>query len=502
MTRHTPIRTAAALLAFATFGACASAPEAAAPAPVIAAPVQAPDRSQRPAVDEAPDVTLPPIQQFTLGNGMRVLLMEKRDLPLVQLNFVINAGSVLEETAKPGLASLTAAMLDEGAAGHSALDIANTFEMLGARFAVGAGTHTASMSLRAPTLKLADAVRMAANVVMRPDFPDAELDRLRKERLTGLLRRYDDPGSIASVLFDETLFGKSHAYGRPAFGTEASLRSITTADLRAYYERHYTPNNTTAIIVGDIDVPEARRLLETAFGAWRRGTGGVDVAVPNAPQVRGRTIYLVNKPGAAQSVVRLGRIGVPRSTDDYYALEVMNTILGGSFTSRLNQNLRETHGYSYGASSGFSYLPGAGPWSAGASVQTQSTGPALREFFNELRRMHEPIPAEEVDRARNFLAMRYPAGFQSVAGIAARLGDMVQYNLPADYFNRYVDNVLAVTKEDVERVARQYVDPENVAIIIVGDRNVIEQQVREQNLGEIRFLEITDVLGPMPVLQN
>jgi zinc protease len=485
-----------ALLAAAFTGACAGAPQPAAP------PQPAADRTSRPAVAEAPDVTLPPIQQFTLDNGMRVLLMEKRDLPLIQLNLVIGAGSVLDDAARPGLASLTAAMLDEGAAGQSALDIANTFEMLGARFAVGAGVHTASLSLRAPSLKLPDALRTAADVLLRPDFPDAELERMRKERLTGLLRRYDDPGSIAAVLFDETLFGTSHAYGRSAFGTDASLRSIGIADLRAFYQRHYTPDNTTAIVVGDIDAAQARRLLESAFGTWRRGAGAAPVAVPQAPQVRGRTIYLVNKPGAAQSVIRLGRIGVPRSSADYYALEVMNTILGGSFTSRLNQNLRETNQYAYGASSGFSYLPSAGPWVATASVQTQSTGPALTEFFNELRRMHEPIPADEVDRARNFLAMRYPAGFQSVAGIAGRLGDMVQFGLAPDYFNHFVDNILAVSNRDVERVARQYLDPDNVAIIVVGDRSVIEAQVRAQNLGEIRFLEVTDVLGPMPVMQD
>ena len=165
--------------------------------------------------------------------------------------------------------------------------------------------------------------------------------------------------------------------------------------------------------------------------------------VPDAQQVRGRTIIVVDKPGAAQSVVQLGRIGVPRSTDDYYALEVMNVILGGSFTSRLNQNLREDKGYSYGARSAFDYQLAAGPWSAGASVQTQSTGPAIAEFMNELRGMHQPIPADEVERAKNFLAMRYPAGFQSAAGIAARIADLVEYGLPMDYFGRYVDGIIS-----------------------------------------------------------
>jgi predicted Zn-dependent peptidase len=337
--------------------------------------------------------------------------------------------------------------------------------------------------------------------MLRPDFPDAELDRLRAERLTSLVRRYDEPGAIAGALFSQTLYGSTHPYGREDAGTVASLRALTTADLRAFHEQFYRPNNVTAIVVGDIDRATTERLLTNAFGDWERAAVPDD-RITDAGQVSGRTIYLVDKPGSAQSVVQLGRIGVPRSTADYFALEVMNVILGGSFTSRLNQNLREDKGYSYGARSGFAWLPSAGPWSASASVQTQSTGPAIAEFMRELRRMHEPIPADEIDRARNFLAMRYPAGFQSVAGIAGRIAEMVEYGLPADYFNRFVPHVLAVTDGDVHRVAREYIDPENVAIFVVGDRAVIEQQVRDLGLGDIRFLEVTDVFGPMPVLDN
>jgi zinc protease len=474
-----------------SLAACATTPPA-----TVAPPAETvPDRSTRPAVGEAPDVVLPAIRQFELANGMRVLLMEKRDLPLVQLNVLVDAGAVRDAGDRAGVASMTAAMLDEGVAGMTSLEIADAFEMMGARFGVGAGMHTASMTLRAPAQRLPDALRLAAEVLLRPTFPQAELDRLRTERLTALVRRYDDPNAIAGALFDATLFGVEHPYGRSV--SDASLRAMTTAELRSFHDRFYRPNTTTAIVVGDIDEASARRLLEDAFGGWQR-RDVEPVRVTDAGQVSGRVVYIVDRPGSAQSVVRLGRIGVPRSTADYYALEVMNVILGGSFTSRLNQNLREDKGYSYGASSGFGYLPAAGPWSASSAVQTHSTGPALLEFMNELRGMHQPMPADEVSRARNFLAMRYPAGFQSVAGIAGRLADIVLYDLPADYFNRYVDNVLAVTPADVERVARRYIDPENVAIFVVGDRQVIEQQVRDQNLGPIRFLSVTDVLGPMP----
>jgi zinc protease len=484
-------------------GACATtgpgAVPAGGPATASVATPQAPDRTVRPAVGEAPDVALPPLQEFTLPNGLRVVVMEKRDLPLVQLNLLIHSGSAADDAGRPGLASITAAMLEEGAAGMSALELADAFEYLGARFGVNARHHVTGMVLRAETRRFPEALALAGSVLLQPDFPEEELDRLRMERLTALVRQHDEPAAVAGVLFDRTLFGVEHAYGRSGFGTEASLRAVTTADLRSFYRLHYRPNNATAVLVGDIDVATAERLLGEALGGWQRREVPA-IRVADREQVRGRTIHVVDIPGSAQSVIRLGRIGAPRTTADYYALNVMNVILGGSFTSRLMQNLREDKGYTYGASSFFDFLPAPGPWLAGAAVQTNATGPALAEFMNELRGMHQPIPADEVARARNFLAMQAPAAFQSVAATAAQIGEVVQYGLPADYFNHYVDNILAVTAADVERVARQYIDPDNVAIVVVGDRAAIEQQIRDQDLGPIHFLEVRDVLGPVPEL--
>jgi zinc protease len=503
MMGRTPMNVTLVAVAALGLAACAAPQPAGQPPQPSQARQQAtqvPDRSTRPAVGEAPDVVLPAVHEFTLANGLRVLVLEKRDLPLVQFNLLVDAGAARDVDGRIGLASMTAAMLDEGAAGRTALEIADAFEMLGARFGIGADLHRATLTLRVPAARLPEALGLAADVLLRPDFPAEELERLRLDRLTTLVRQHDQPSAVAAVLVDRTLFGTTHPYGRGGFGTEASLRAMTTAELRSFHQRYYRPGNATAIVVGDIDAATARRLLEQSLGGWERGADVAPLRLTDAPQVSGRRVFIVNMPGSAQSVVTLGRIGVPRSTRDYYALEVMNVILGGSFTSRLNQNLREDKGYTYGARSAFDFRPVAGPWTAGAAVQTQSTGPALLEFMNELRAMHQPIPDDEVDRARNFLAMRYPAGFQSVAGIAARLANVVDFGLPPTYFNEYVDNVLAVTRADVERVARQYIDPENVTIFVVGDRAAIEQQVRDQNLGDIIFHEVTDVLGTVPVL--
>lgn len=461
---------------------------------------QAPDRSRRPALDPVPELTLPPLQEVTLDNGLRVLLIEKHDLPLVQVNLLVHAGSVRDQEGRLGVASLTADMLDEGAGGRAALAIADTFEILGARFGVGAGTHHSTVSLRVPVTRLAAALPVMGDVVLRPDFPAAELERLRKERLTGLLRQHDEPNAIAAVLTSSALFGKAHPYGRSSTGDEASLRAVSVADLAAFHRQHWRPDNAALVIVGDVTAAGVRPLLEEVFGKWESGQV-VATRVAPAGQVQGRTIFLVDKPGAAQSVIRLGRIGVARSTPDYFALEVMNTILGGYFTSRLMQNLREEHGYTYGASSAFDMRPAPGPWIAGAAVQTNATGPALTEFMNELRGMHEPVPEAELARARSYLAARFPATFQSVAGIAAHISDLVLYELPADFFTGYTQGVLDVTGEDVLRVARAHIDPENVSIFVVGDRRVIEPQIRALELGEVRVLSVADVLGAPPALE-
>jgi zinc protease len=488
-----PLSRVAALATLgAVLGACA---------PAVQTVVTPPDRSVRPAFDEVPDLELPGVQRFTLSNGLPVLLLEKHDIPLVQTNIMLQVGAVDEPAERVGLAGLTVDMLEEGAAGRSALELADALDYIGARFFGAAGAHTTTLGLRVPVARWADGLALVADMLLRPDFPADELERLRIARLTSLVRAHDQPAAIAAALFDRTLFGPDHPYGRYGLA-EAALRAVSVGDVRAFHERHFRPDNATIIVVGAVDAATARARLDAAFARWQPPPGAPRpaAAVRDAPQVQGRTVYLVDKPGSAQSIVRMGRIGVPRTTDDYYALEVLNTILGGSFTSRLNQNLREDKGYTYGASSSFGFRPLAGPFLAGAAVQTEVTGPALVEFMNELRAIREPIPEEEVALARNFLASRFPADFQSVSQIAGQLGEIVLYDLPFDYYNDYVDRVLAVTRADVERVARQYIDPENIAIVVVGDRTLVEEQIRRLELGPIRILEVADVLGAVPVL--
>jgi len=440
---------------------------------------------------------LPTPQHLKLRNGLNVVLMESHKVPLVQIEIMVRGGTALDPGGKTGLASMTADMMEEGAGGRTSLEFADAIDFLGGSISAYAGTHSSGVNLFTPLSKLDSAVALFADMVRRPMFPPAELDRLKNERLTTLIQWHDEPRAIASALFNKTLFGNSHPYGAMTIGDERSIRGFSVDDLREFHRKVFTPANATVIVVGDVKADALMAKLERAFGDW---TGeGIDIPkVPTAPQVTSREIYLVDKPGAAQSEIRIGRIGVNRMTPDYYATVVMNTILGGSFSSRLNQNLRERNGYTYGAGSRFLYRLSEGPFLASAAVQTDVTDKALTEFFNELRAIREPVTDDELTRARNYVALDYPNSFETISQTAGELAELVMYGLPDDYFNTYVGNVLAVSKEQVLEAATKYIDPDKIAIIVVGDRAKIEAGIAALNLGTIHNLTIDEVLGPAP----
>jgi predicted Zn-dependent peptidase len=320
-------------------------------APIIAAvialvhPLQLsaqPDRSGPPKMGPPPVLTLPPIRHLALSNGIKVLLLEKHTVPLVQVNLVVRAGALMDPDGKAGLASMTASMLTEGAGGRNALEFDDAVDFLGADITATAGFSVMGIALHTPLAKLDSALSLLADVARRPRFPAEELERMRKERLTALIQWRDEPRMLASVLFNRSLYGE-HPYGRPAGGSAATLRALTTDDLRKFHEGYIVPGNTTMIVVGDVTGEEVLPKLESAFGDWK-GEPAPAPPVPPISQLKEKSLLFVDKPGAAQSVIQIGRVGVPRLTDDYYAIVVMNTILGGSFTSRLNMNLREKHG--------------------------------------------------------------------------------------------------------------------------------------------------------------
>jgi len=443
-----------------------------------------------PALGPAPAVVPPVPVQRQLANGMKVLYVRQPELPVVSAALVVRgAGTTQDPAAVPGLASFTASMLDEGAAGKSALQIADALDLLGASLQPGASWDAATVNLYVLKKNFPAALGLLSDVVLRPDFNAPDLQRVRDERITNLTRARDEPGAIAGNAFQALVYGARHPYGR--FATVEATRTLDRDRVTAFHHATYRPENATLILVGDVD-PSMQPMVERAFGGWR-AMGGAPAMEGSldAPQVGTTTIYLVDKPGAAQSEIRIGHPGVARNTPDFFALQVLNTLLGGSFTSRLNMNLRETHAWTYGARSGFAMRAGAGPFTAQAGVVTAATDSSLVEFFKELNRIRsEPIPAEELEKAKRYVALGFPQSLETTQDVAGSLSNLVTYGIEPSFLGSYVGGVMGVTAADVRRVADRYVRPGNSVVVVVGDRSKIEAGIRALNLGTV---EVKDV---------
>jgi predicted Zn-dependent peptidase len=461
------------------------------------APAQPPpDRTAAPKPGPPPALKLPAIQKRTLSNGLPVWIVELHKVPVVHVSLVVKAGSGADPRGKFGVAHLTAQMLDEGAGARDALQIADAVDYLGANLSTSSTFDATIVDLHVPVARLADGLPIMADVALKPTFPEKELQRVREELLTSILQAQDDPASLVQFAFPRLVFGPQHRYGTMSFGTAASLKSFTIADLKQFHAGQYVPSNAALIVTGDVTPASVMARLESAFGAWK-GTAPSPAPVPQAPQLTSRKVYLIDKPGAAQSVIRIGWVGVPRSTPDYFALRVLNTVLGGAFTSRLNTNLREVHGYSYGASSSFDMRGSAGPFYAGAAVQTDKTAEALTEFFKELEGIRKPIPADEIDKAKNYVALLLPRSFETTESMASSLAPAFIYNLPADFYVTFTDRVRAITPAEAQRVAEQYLQPDKFAVVVVGDLKVIEPGIRALGMlsaGPIEKVAIEDVM--------
>jgi len=448
------------------------------------------DRSKPPELGPPPKVSLPPITTRQLPNGLKLMIVEQHELPLADFVLLVGSGSTADPASKPGIANLLSAMLREGTTTRKSLEIADQIAFLGIRLSPTSSWESSTLSLHTPTAQLDSALALFADVALHPSFPANEFERVRKTQLTELLQLRDQGAAIASIAFPAIIYGSAHPYGAPAQGTEASVKALTTGDLQSYYQANFRPNNATLIVVGDVTPAQVEQKINALFGGWQRADiPQINYSEP--PKSGTTTIYLIDKPGAAQSSFRIGAVGVPRSTQDYFALTVMNTILGGSFTSRLNQNLRETRGYTYGAGSRFDMRRAAGPFLASAEIVTAKSDSALLEFMKELNGIRQLVPPAELSRAKRYLQLQLPGNFETTQQIAAALVPVALYGLPLDYYNNYVQSIEGVTQADVARVAQQYINPGSLAVVIVGDRKTIEAGLKATNVGPIAIRDIS-----------
>jgi zinc protease len=459
------------------------------------------DRSGPPEPGPPRPLNLPPIERHTLSNGLPVLIVGMHEVPVVEVVLVLEAGATADPAGREGLAHVTAEMLDEGAGGRDALALADAVDFLGARVETDSDWDASTVRLRVPVARLADALPLMSDVALRPEFPAPELERLRREALTRLLQARDQPGSIAARALDEAVFTRQSRLGRPQTGDAASLAALTVDEVRAFHRARYSPAHATLVVVGDVTA-EVVSALEGAFGGWTAPEGSPSTPTPSAPdQVEGRSVWLVDKPGAAQSTIRLGRVGPSWDDPRYHASEVMNTLLGGSFTSRLNDNLREQHGYTYGAGSALRRYRSTGLFLAGADVQTDKTAESVSEFLEELERIQVPASPEEVERARSYAALGYAREFETTSQVARRIVEKVVYGLPDGFFEDYVPRTLAVDAAALQAAAATIVDPNRIALVVVGDRSKVEAPLRALNLGPVDVLTVEDVMGPAPAIE-
>jgi zinc protease len=427
----------------------------------------------------------------TLSNGLTLILSERRGLPIVAANLVLKTGSDANPLEKPGLANFVAAMLDEGTATRNALQIADQVAQLGASLTTGSSMDATTASVRSLTKNFGPTLDILADVVLHPSFPAEEIERQRASRLAGLVQQRDNPAQVAALVLASALYGTKHPYGYAEVGTEASVKAVTRGDMDAFWKQNFVPNNAALVVAGDISLPELRALAEKSFGSWARGTP----AQPNlgAPSTTAARIVIVDKTGSPQTQVRVAGIGAARSSPDFRPMQVMNIALGGLFSSRINMNLREAHGYTYGASSGFSFRRAAGPFQVASGIRTDVTAPAVDEIFKELRGMVErPLTEDELTKAKDAMANSLPGAFESSANAVGNFSNVFIYDLGLDYYTKYAAQVNAVTRDQTLTMAKKYLDPSKMVVIAVGDRAKIEAELKKLNLGAI---EVRDTEG-------
>ena len=450
-----------------------------------------PWRSEMPKAGATRTLQLPTPLSETLPNGLTLILNERRGLPIVAANLVLRTGSDANPLDKPGLANFAAAMLDEGTSTRNALQIADEVAQLGASLGISSSMDATTLSARSLSKNFPATVDLLADVTLRPSFPAEEIERQRASRLAQVIQQRDNPNQVAAQVTAAALYGPQHPYGYSEIGTEAALKSVSRADMEGFWKQNFVPNNAALVVAGDISMSELRAMAEKAFGAWQRGTPAQPAL--GTPATTSARVVIVDKPGSPQTQLRVASIGAPRSSPDFRPMQVMNLALGGLFSSRINMNLREEHGYTYGANSQFSFRRAAGPFQIASGVRTDVTAAAVSEIFKEVRGMVEkPVSADELQKAKDSLANSLPGAFESSANAVGNFSNVFIYNLGLDYYTRYAEQVNAVTTDQALGVSKKYLVPGSMVVVAVGDRAKIEPELRKLDLGAV---EIRDAEG-------
>jgi zinc protease len=427
----------------------------------------------------------PSFTDETLPSGIRLITSPVSKLPLATVLVLVDAGSVNDPSAKEGVASLTASALLEGSRRYDGAELADEFEKLGTSLESGADWDSAFFKITVLSDKLETATRLVGEAIGSPLFPEREIERLKAERLAEILQLETEPRGLADEKFSEFLYADESRYSKPDEGSATSVSSLTRADVERFYRSNYNSGTTTVVVVGDVSPEATRNLVSDAFRDWPIGSSRQQ-RVSADPRKRERSAHIVDKTDAPQSELRVGHVGLPRKHPDFFSTVVMNAILGGLFGSRINLNLREVHGYTYGASSYYEWRRGAGPFVISTAVESQVTAAALREIFLEMDRIRsKEVSSEELSLAKEYLEGVFPIRYETTAAIASALATLAIYDLPADYYDTYRQNVHNVSGANVLDAARSHLHPDQLQTVIVGDARAVRDSLTGLPLGQI-----------------
>lgn len=434
-------------------------------------PNRASDRFTLPSVGSPAAVRFPPIARETLSNGLRIWSMTQAAVPAVTAVMILDRGSADDPPGRPGLAGVAADLLDEGAGGRDAIELAEVFAGLGSHLAIDVGADVTSIGLTTLARFFGSALDVLADVVRRPHLDPADLVRVRDLRRNRLRQLSRSGSTIADRAFLAAVFG-AHPYGHGVLGTTRSLDALSLDEVRAFHARTCVPGRATLIVAGAVTPGEVVAAAREAFGGWQGPPRGGDAAVPPAGQTdRVAPIVFVDRPGAPQSELRVGHTAPPRRTPDYHRLVTLNAVLGGQFSSRINQNLRQRRGFTYGARTGFDFRRGAGSFVGETSVAAAATTPAVSEILGEYEavRSTRPVTRDELAHAKSSLTRGYVKNFETAEQLARAAAQLATYELDDETFDRFVPSIEAVTEDDVTSAARRYIQPDQCAVIVVGD---------------------------------
>ena len=435
------------------------------------------DRKIKPEAKSEISFNLPKPNDFILENGLRVIFIYKDKLPLVRFNLMLNAGSKYDPENKSGLSYLTSLVLDEGADGMNALQLSDEFDILGSSFNISTDNDLVNLSLQTLSENFDRSLELFSKVLLKPRFNDDDFNREKKKLITRIMQSKDEPDYLADQIFDRVILGNSNSYSSPVSGYEETVESISVDEVKLHYARFFSPSNSSLIVVGDLDQYELIKLLNKYFSNWQDVKNNSTISLSSAEP--SNKIYLHHKSDSVQTEIRVGHITSKRNQKDFFQRYLLNTILGGQFTSRINLNLRERNGYTYGATSRFQYFKDTAFFEASTSVGIENTVNALKEILFELDNIHNGVSEKELGFAKSSITKKFPLNFETYRQIASGVAGKILYNLPDNYFDTYIHNINSVSKDDVDKAAREFIMNDKLSIVLVGDKNLLMQKLGE-----------------------